>query len=127
MFIVTKKQGESDDSLLARFRKKTVMSGLLLELRDRERFKKPSERKKEKRYKIEFNRMLEKKRNYWKMKTISNFLSEVKLELEKVTWPKRDVVINYLSLVIIISIIVAAFVGSVDFSLTKLLEYFLQK
>ncbi|MDP3917873.1 MAG: 30S ribosomal protein S21 [Candidatus Woesebacteria bacterium] len=64
MFIVTKKQGESDDSLLARFRKKTVMSGLLLELRDRERFKKPSERKKEKRYKIEFNRMLEKKRNY---------------------------------------------------------------
>ena len=61
------------------------------------------------------------------MKTISNFLSEVKLELEKVTWPKRDVVINYLSLVIIISIIVAAFVGSVDFSLTKLLEYFLQK
>lgn len=65
MFIVTKKQGESDDSLLARFRKKTVMSGLLLELRDRERFKKPSERKKEKKYKIEFNRMLEKKRNYW--------------------------------------------------------------
>ena len=127
MFIVTKKQGESDDSLLARFRKKTVMSGLLLELRDRERFKKPSERKKEKRYKIEFNRMLEKKRNYWKMKTIPNFLSEVKLELEKVTWPKRDVVVNYLSLVIIISIIVAAFVGSVDFSLTKLLEYFLQK
>lgn len=64
MFIVTKKQGESDDSLLARFRKKTVMSGLLLELRDRERFKKPSERKKEKKYKIEFARMLEKKRNY---------------------------------------------------------------
>ncbi len=61
------------------------------------------------------------------MKTIPNFLSEVKLELEKVTWPKRDVVVNYLSLVIIISIIVAAFVGSVDFSLTKLLEYFLQK
>lgn len=127
MFIVTKKQGESDDSLLARFRKKTVMSGLLLELRDRERFKKPSERKKEKKYKIEFNRMLEKKRNYWKMKIIPNFLSEVKLELEKVTWPKRDVVINYLSLVIIISIIVAAFVGSVDFSLTKSLEYLLQK
>lgn len=61
------------------------------------------------------------------MKIIPNFLSEVKLELEKVTWPKRDVVINYLSLVIIISIIVAAFVGSVDFSLTKSLEYLLQK
>jgi small subunit ribosomal protein S21 len=64
MFIVTKKQGESDDALLARFRKKTVMSGLLLELRDRERFKKPSEKRKEKKYKINFARMLEKKRNY---------------------------------------------------------------
>ena len=64
MFIVTKKKGESDDSLLARFRKKTLLSGLLLELRDRERFKKPSEKRKEKKYKIEFNRMLEKKRNY---------------------------------------------------------------
>lgn len=64
MFIVTKKKGESDDSLLARFRKKTIMSGLLLELRDRERFKKPSEKRKEKKYKIEFQRSLEKKRNY---------------------------------------------------------------
>jgi ribosomal protein S21 len=64
MFIVTKKQGESDDSLLARFRKKTVMSGLLLELIDRERFKKPSEKRKEKKYKLNFARMLEKKRNY---------------------------------------------------------------
>ena len=64
MFIVTKKQGESDDALLARFRKKTVMSGLLLELRDRERFKKPSEKRKEKKYKLNFARMLEKKRNY---------------------------------------------------------------
>jgi ribosomal protein S21 len=64
MFIVKKKKGESDDALLARFRKKTLMSGLLLELRERERFKKPSEKRKEKKYKIEFNRMLEKKRNY---------------------------------------------------------------
>ncbi len=64
MFIVKKKKGETDDALLARFRKKTLMSGLLLELRERERFKKPSEKRKEKKYKIAFNRMLEKKRNY---------------------------------------------------------------
>lgn len=61
------------------------------------------------------------------MKHFVNFLSEIKIELGKVTWPKGDVVINYLSLVIIISIIVAAFVGGIDFSLTKLLEYFLNK
>lgn len=61
------------------------------------------------------------------MKSILNFLSEVKLELEKVTWPKREVVVNYLGLVITISIVVAVFVGSIDYSLTKGLEYFLAK
>lgn len=64
MIIVTKKQGESDDAIIARFRKKTLLSGLMLELRDRERFKKPSQKRKEKKYKINFARMLEKKRNY---------------------------------------------------------------
>lgn len=59
------------------------------------------------------------------MKKIISFLLEVRSELEKVTWPKRNVVLNYLSLVIIISAIVAAFVGTVDFGLTKLLESFL--
>ena len=60
------------------------------------------------------------------MKTILNFLSEVKLELEKVTWPKRNTVINYLGLVIAISIVVALFVGIVDYGLTKGLEYFIK-
>ncbi len=61
------------------------------------------------------------------MKHFVNFFSEVQQELKKVTWPKREVVLNYLSLVIVISVIVAAFVGGVDYSLTKGLEYFLQK
>ncbi len=64
MFIVTKKKGESEDALLARFRKKVVLSGLLPELRERERFKKPSQKRKEKKYRIEFQKYLEKKRNY---------------------------------------------------------------
>lgn len=61
------------------------------------------------------------------MKSIVVFLQEVKLELEKVTWPKRIVVINYLGLVIAISIVVGIFIGGVDFGLTKSLEYFLNK
>lgn len=64
MFVIKKKKGESDDALIARFRKKTIMTGLLPELRERERFKKPSERRKEKKYRLKFQRMLEKKRNY---------------------------------------------------------------
>ena len=56
------------------------------------------------------------------MQKVITFLSEVRSELEKVTWPKRNTVLNYLSLVIVISAVVAIFVGGVDFGLTKLLE-----
>lgn len=48
------------------------------------------------------------------MKKILVFLSEVKSELERVTWQKRETVINYLGLVIVFSIIVASFVGVFD-------------
>ena len=58
---------------------------------------------------------------------ILSFLKEVRLELEKVTWPKRNTVINYLSLVIVISAVVASFVGAVDLGLTKLLENLLSR
>jgi len=61
------------------------------------------------------------------MKTVFNFFNEVKLELEKVTWPKRNTVVNYLGLVIAVSAVVATFIGIVDFGLTKGLEYFIQK
>jgi len=61
------------------------------------------------------------------MQKIISFLSEVRLELKKVTWPKQETVLNYLSLVLIISIVVAIFVGTVDYGLTKTLESFLSK
>lgn len=64
MFVVKKKKGESDDKLIARFRKKVLTEGILLELRDRERYKKPAERRKEKKYRIAYLREMEKKRNY---------------------------------------------------------------
>jgi len=64
MFVVKKKKGESEERLISRFRKKVLNEGLLLELRDRERYKKPSERRKEKKYRIDHLRELEKKRNY---------------------------------------------------------------
>jgi preprotein translocase subunit SecE len=61
------------------------------------------------------------------MKKISSYFSEVLAELKKVSWPKRNDVIQLLSLVIAISAIVAIFVGVVDFGLTKLLESFVTK
>ena len=63
MVVVKKQKGESDDRLIARFRKKVIDSGLLLEYRERDRFKKEAEKRKEKKYKMAFQIMLEKKRN----------------------------------------------------------------
>lgn len=64
MFIIKKQKGESEDKLIARFRKKTIMEGVLQEFRDREHYKKPSEKRKEQKYRIAHSIELEKKRNF---------------------------------------------------------------
>lgn len=43
--IVKKEPGESEDRLIAKFRKKVVDSGILLELKERERYTKPSRKR----------------------------------------------------------------------------------
>jgi preprotein translocase subunit SecE len=50
------------------------------------------------------------------------YLKEVRLELTKVVWPKREDVIKLTLIVFIISGIIAAYVGGLDFAFTKLLE-----
>ena len=62
MVSVKKQRGESDDKLIARFRKKVLTSGVLLEYRERDRFKSKSERRKEKKYRIKHLITLEKQR-----------------------------------------------------------------
>lgn len=42
MTMVKKEPGESEDKLIAKFRKKVLESGILLELKKRERYTKPS-------------------------------------------------------------------------------------
>ena len=64
MFVLKKKKGESDDKLIARFRKKTIDEGVMQEYRDREHYKKPSEKRKEDKYRIAHSIELEKKRSY---------------------------------------------------------------
>lgn len=46
--VVRKKPGETDDRLIAKFRRKVQLDQVLQELRKREHYKKPSEIKKEK-------------------------------------------------------------------------------
>lgn len=62
MVVVKKQKGESDDRLIARFRKKIIDSGVLIDYRERERFKKKSQKRKEQKYRITHLRELEKKR-----------------------------------------------------------------
>jgi ribosomal protein S21 len=62
MFILKKKKGESDDKLIARFRKKTIDEGVMQEYRDRDRYKKPAEKRKEAKYRIAHSIELEKRK-----------------------------------------------------------------
>jgi len=64
MVVVKKKKGESDDGLINRFRKKVLNSGLLYEMRDKERHQKESEKRKERKYRLKHESELRKKRNY---------------------------------------------------------------
>lgn len=63
MVVVKKQKGESDDRLIARFRKKIIDSGILIDYKERERYKKKSQRRKEQKYRVAYMRELEKKRN----------------------------------------------------------------
>lgn len=54
------------------------------------------------------------------------FLKEVKDELQKVVWPSREEIIRLTAVVIIVSTVVALFIGGVDLVLTKGLEVLLK-
>ncbi len=56
-----------------------------------------------------------------------SFLREVRAELVKVVWPTREETIRLTGLVIVVTIIVAFFVGALDFSFTKLTEFLILK
>jgi preprotein translocase subunit SecE len=53
------------------------------------------------------------------------FLKEVKVELGKVVWPKKEQVIKLTLIVFVISGGIGLYVGVLDFSFTKLLELLL--
>jgi preprotein translocase SecE subunit len=54
------------------------------------------------------------------------FLTEVKVELEKVVWPTRAQTIRLTFIVIFITIMVAFFVGVADYGLVNLSQLLIQ-
>jgi preprotein translocase subunit SecE len=53
------------------------------------------------------------------------FLKEVNEELRKVVWPTRPEVIRLTAVVILVSLIVALYLGALDLILTKVLALFI--
>ena len=60
---IERREGESLDSMLRKFKRKVKNDGVLQDLRDREHFKKPSEQKKEDRRVAERRTFLEQKQD----------------------------------------------------------------
>lgn len=60
------------------------------------------------------------------MTKVITFLKEAKSELYKVNWPTQKQIIEYTIAVLIISLVVALFLGSLDMLFSRLVEtYFL--
>ena len=58
------------------------------------------------------------------MNKITQFLREVKQELRKVTWPTKEDTLRYSLMVVIASLIVAAYLGGLDYIVANTLERF---
>jgi preprotein translocase subunit SecE len=57
------------------------------------------------------------------VKQVLSYFSDVKFELSKVTWPKREEVVRLTLVVFIISAVVAIYVGALDYVFTKVLAF----
>lgn len=55
---------------------------------------------------------------------VANYFKEVKSELKKVTWPKKEVIINYTIAVVVFSLAMVIFLGGLDFTFSYLLNKF---
>jgi preprotein translocase subunit SecE len=60
------------------------------------------------------------------MNTITQFLKEVRQELRKVTWPTRAETLRYSLMVVAASLIVAIYLGGVDYAVATILERFIR-
>jgi len=59
------------------------------------------------------------------MNKLVSYLQGAREELAKVVWPSRETVVNHTLVVIGLSLIVAVFLGAIDYILTKVLEIFI--
>ena len=59
------------------------------------------------------------------IKSLKKYLTEVKTEAKKVSWPSKKVTVKDSTIVIVISLATAAFLGGVDYLLSFLIKEFI--
>lgn len=57
---------------------------------------------------------------------LTKYFREVRVELGKVTWPTRQTATRMTGIVVVASLLVAAYVGGLDLALTSLLGIFIK-
>ena len=57
---------------------------------------------------------------------VREFVQEVLAEFRKVTWPSRQELINSTTIVIVVTVVLAFFLGGVDIALSKVVERILR-
>jgi len=61
------------------------------------------------------------------MNKITVFFKEVYVELRKTNWLKRSQVLQYTLLVLVVTIVVAFFLGGLDYVFSEALKFFILK
>lgn len=56
---------------------------------------------------------------------LKNFFAESRQELRHVNWPTRQEAVRLTSIVIVMSIAIAAFLGAFDYLFTNIVKYFI--
>ncbi len=57
---------------------------------------------------------------------IKKFFGEVQVEFSKIVWPDKKVTMGLTGIVVVLTIVVAAYLGTVDLFLGKLVSYLLR-
>jgi len=57
---------------------------------------------------------------------IKKFIGEVQVEFSKIVWPDKKITLGLTGIVVVLTIIVAVYLGTVDLFLGKLVSYLLR-
>ena len=57
---------------------------------------------------------------------VQQFFKEVMVELRKVNWPSRQEIINSTTVVLVVTVVIAFFLGAVDVGLSRVVGFILR-